>query len=50
MFEVEKSSSVVTMTLTLSVSNVTVAFTSLPIKPKVEIQMLFELIAAAKDS
>ena len=38
------------MTLTLSVSNVTVAFKSLPIKPKVEFQMLFELIAAAKDS
>ena len=34
----------------LSVCNVTLAFKSLSIKPKVELQMLFKLIAAAKDS
>ena len=38
---------VVTTTLPLSVYNVTVAFKSLPIKPKVEFQILFELITAA---
>ena len=48
--KLKRAAQVVTMPLPLSVFNVTLAFNSLPIKPKVELQMLFKLIVAAKDS
>ena len=53
MFEVEErssSSNNATSCSSNSVSNVTLAFKSLSIKSKVKLQMLFKLIAAAKDS
>ena len=46
----KRAAQVVTMSLPVSVCNVTLAIFLLPIKPYVKLQELFKLIAAAKDS
>ena len=48
--KLKRAAQVVTMPHALSVSIVTLALKSFPIKPKVELQMLFKLITAAKES